>query len=187
MQPISILYPLSVNYVFENAEKPAKDASPAPVTTAASTTKEAPAPATPAPPAPRKKRVVVVGAGWGGFGAAKHLSEQGYEVKLVDASPNPGGLSSGWRTKEGKTVEAGMKGFWYQYKNIFRLVDELGIDKPFTAFTRSGFWAPDGLVTESPVFSNLPRLPTMLGQFVYTFDLFKRLPLADRMTMVRGD
>lgn len=42
-----------------------------------------------------------------GFGTAKHLSEQGYNVTLLDAQPNPGGLSTGFRTKEGKAVEAG--------------------------------------------------------------------------------
>lgn len=48
-----------------------------------------------------------------GFGATKHLAEQGYKVTLLDASPNPGGLAAGWRTKQGKAVEAGTKGFWY--------------------------------------------------------------------------
>ena len=48
-----------------------------------------------------------------GFGAAKHLSEQGYRVTLLEASANPGGLATGWRTASGKEVEAGMKGFWY--------------------------------------------------------------------------
>lgn len=42
-----------------------------------------------------RKRVVVVGGGWAGFGAAKHLSEQGYAVTLIEASKNPGGLSGG--------------------------------------------------------------------------------------------
>ena len=35
-------------------------------------------------------------------------------MTLLDASPNPGGLSAGWRTKQGRAVEAGVKGFWYQ-------------------------------------------------------------------------
>ena len=52
--------------------------------------------------------------GWAGFGAAKHLSAEGVDVTLLDASPNPGGLSAGWRTKQGRAVEAGVKGFWYQ-------------------------------------------------------------------------
>jgi hypothetical protein len=50
-----------------------------------------------------------------GFGAAKHLAEQGYNVRLLDASPSPGGLSTGWRTPQGRSVEAGFKGFWWQY------------------------------------------------------------------------
>ena len=33
--------------------------------------------ATDEPPAATKKKAVIVGAGWAGFGAAKHLSEQG--------------------------------------------------------------------------------------------------------------
>lgn len=41
----------------------------------------------------------------------------------------------------------------------------------------SGFWSPQGLVTEAPVFSKLPRLPTMLGQFVHTAPLFWSLPI----------
>lgn len=64
--------------------------------------------------------MVVVGAGWAGFGAAKHLSEQGYNVKLIEAQPNPGGLSAGWRTPQGRAVEAGMKGFWYQASGLPR-------------------------------------------------------------------
>lgn len=35
--------------------------------------------------------------------------------------------------------------FWYQYSNINALVEELGIDDPFTDWTRSSFWTPDGL------------------------------------------
>lgn len=33
------------------------------------------------------------------------------------------------------------------------------------------------MVTEAPVFSKLPRLPTLLGQFVHTAPLFWALPL----------
>ena len=102
------------------------------------------------------KKVCIVGAGWAGFGAAKHLSEQGaalttpgpphtctcavrcadccssdiseqhldqdvrrragYDVTLLDAAAHPGGLAAGWKTKQGKTVDAGMKGFWYEVR-----------------------------------------------------------------------
>eukprot|EP00898_Chlorokybus_atmophyticus_P004548 jgi/Chlat1/5094/Chrsp33S05020 len=71
------------------------------------------------------RRAVVVGGGWAGFGAAHQLFKHGFQVTLVDAADNPGGLSSGFRTANGRPVEAGIKGFWYQYHNIYALMDEL--------------------------------------------------------------
>lgn len=182
---------------------------------AASTSKTAPTPA--APPTQQQRRrhkAVVVGGGWAGFGAALALAKSGAEVTLLDASENPGGLSSSFTTPGGQMVEPGIKGFWYQvcvyvllswfdsnadpalqlqctegwavcicrrqqqtawqqqhwrirlnifremslamtavcwcvaplqYANIEALVRELGIPSPFTPFTRSSFWTPDGL------------------------------------------
>lgn len=58
-----------------------------------------------------------------GHRCAKYLDDTtsaGYDVELLDAAENPGGLSAGWRTKDGKPVEAGMKGFWYHVRPHFR-------------------------------------------------------------------
>lgn len=126
-----------------------------------------------------QKKVVVVGAGWAGLGSAYHLSKQGYEVTLLEAGAYPGGLVAGWQTEKGRSVEAGIHGFWYPYSNIFALTDELGI-QPFTPYTRSCQYSPAGLEVESPIFQREPYLPTPLGTFVYT--RFKRLPLIDRMS-----
>jgi uncharacterized protein with NAD-binding domain and iron-sulfur cluster len=125
------------------------------------------------------KKVVVVGAGWAGLGATYHLAKQGYDVTLLEAGSYPGGLVAGWQTSEGKSVEAGIHGFWYPYKNIFSLVNELGIN-PFTTWTRSSQYSPFGLELESPIFQDKPKLPTPLGTFIYTE--FKRLPLIDRLS-----
>ncbi|MEO0354449.1 MAG: FAD-dependent oxidoreductase [Cyanobacteria bacterium P01_A01_bin.3] len=124
-------------------------------------------------------KVVVVGAGWAGLGATYHLAKQGYDVTLLEASSQPGGLAAGWRTPEGRAVEGGIHGFWYPYGNIFGLVDELGL-KPFTPYTCSSQYSPAGLEVESPLFQEMPRLPSPLGTFVYTD--FKRLPLGDRLS-----
>ena len=126
-----------------------------------------------------KPRVVVVGAGWAGLGATHHLARQGYDVTLLEAGPHPGGLVSGWKTAGGRSVEAGIHGFWYPYRNIFALMDRLGL-RPFTPFTRSAQYSPAGLEVESPIFQDMPRLPTPLGTFIYT--QFQRLPLADRLS-----
>ncbi|GBF97597.1 amine oxidase [Raphidocelis subcapitata] len=135
-------------------------------------------------PAGGGKNVVVIGGGWAGFGAAKHLAEQGYDVTLLEASLNPGGLSGGFRTREGKVVEAGMKGFWYEYGNIFSLLRELDIPWPLTDWTTSGFWSPKGLTTEAPVFSRQQQLPTLVGQFVHTAGLHWSIPLQERLSML---
>ncbi len=125
------------------------------------------------------KKIVVVGAGWAGLGATYHLAKQGYQVTLLEAGSYPGGLVAGWKTSSGRSVEAGIHGFWYPYKNIFALINELGIN-PFTTWTRSSQYSPVGLEAESPIFQDLPRLPTPLGTFIYT--QFQRLPLIDRLS-----
>ena len=127
----------------------------------------------------QQKRVVVVGGGWAGLGATYHLAKQGYDVTLLEAGPYPGGLVAGWKTGTGKSVEAGIHGFWYPYRNIFSLINELEIS-PFTTWTRSSQYSPAGLEVESPIFQDLPRLPSPLGTFLYT--QFKRLPLIDRLS-----
>jgi uncharacterized protein with NAD-binding domain and iron-sulfur cluster len=125
------------------------------------------------------KQIVVIGAGWAGLGAAYHLAKQNYQVTLLEAAPYPGGLVAGWKTPGGRSVEAGIHGFWYPYNNIFSLVKELEIE-PFTPFTRSSQYSPAGLEVESPIFQAQPRLPAPLGTFLYT--QFKRLPLSDRLS-----
>eukprot|EP00904_Undaria_pinnatifida_P012142 jgi/Undpi1/8058/HiC_scaffold_24.g10530.m1 len=134
----------------------------------------------------KNKKVVVVGGGWAGFGAAKALTEAGpYDVTLLDANPNPGGLSAGWRTASGRSVEAGIKGFWWSYPNIYDLVErQLNIDNPFTDWTRSSFFSPHGLQVEAPVLNRERKYPSPLGLFLHTQKLFTSLPLADRASMI---
>jgi uncharacterized protein with NAD-binding domain and iron-sulfur cluster len=126
-----------------------------------------------------KKKIVVIGAGWAGLGATYHLVKQGYDVTLLEASPHAGGLVAGWKTPQGRSVEAGIHGFWYPYQNIFRLVRDLKLH-PFTPFTRSNQYSPFGLETSSPIFQEKPFLPSPFGTFIYPE--FLRLPLSDRLS-----
>ena len=127
----------------------------------------------------------MVGGGWAGFGAAKALSEQGYAVTLLDAQKYAGGVSAGWRTSSGRPVEAGTKGFWWDYPNIFGLIDELGVKDALTPFLNSGFWNSSGeVITEAPVFSDQPQLPSIIGQFFYTNPLFYGLSIVDRLSII---
>jgi len=129
--------------------------------------------------APTAPHVVVVGGGWGGFGAARAAAENGCRVTLVDA----GDPSAAMTTPSGKPFEPGMRGFWKDYPNINALGDELNIEDPYTEFTESSFFGPFGLECTAPVFSGAPELPSPLGQVFASFDRFKRLPVADRVTI----
>jgi len=106
-------------------------------------------------------------------------------VTLIDAIDDPTGATP-MRTESGKPFEPGTRGFWKDYPNIEAMARELGIseDDAFTEFTPSAFWSPDGLEATAPVFGDSLALPSPLGQVFATFDNFKRLPLADRASMV---
>jgi uncharacterized protein with NAD-binding domain and iron-sulfur cluster len=133
-------------------------------------------------PAGRPSHVVVIGAGWAGWGAAKALCEAGVRVTLVDGMPDPTGHTP-LTTKSGKPFEAGTRGFWKDYPNINALTDELGVGDIFTDFTTSAFWSPAGLEATAPVFANAPQWPSPLGQMVATITNFTRLPIQDRLSI----
>ena len=126
--------------------------------------------------------VVVIGAGWGGWGAAKALCQAGVRVTLVDGLADPTG-STPLTTTSGKPFEAGTRGFWRDYPNINALTDELGLSNVFTDFTSSAFWSPQGLEATAPVFGAGLQLPSPLGQAFATISNFKRLPVADRLSI----
>ena len=126
--------------------------------------------------------VVVIGAGWAGWGAAKSLCEADVRVTLIDGINDPTG-STPLTTPSGKPFEAGTRGFWKDYPNINALTEDLNLGDIFTAFTTSAFWSPDGLEATAPVFGDAPAWPSPLGQMVATFTNFKRLPLQDRLSI----
>ena len=125
---------------------------------------------------------VVIGAGWAGWGAAKALCEAGVRVTLLDGMADPTGTTP-LTTSSGKPFEAGTRGFWKDYPNINALTAELGLKEVFTDFTSSAFWSPEGLEATAPVFADGLQLPSPLGQAFATINNFKRLPVADRLSI----
>jgi uncharacterized protein with NAD-binding domain and iron-sulfur cluster len=143
--------------------------------------------ATPEQHPSKTEKVVIIGAGWGGLSAAYDLSKRSdkYNITLVEMAPRVGGVvRDGFTSMSGKrTAEAGQHGFWDQYYNIFRLLDEdLGIiDDVLTEYAEQGQYSPEGLEAVWPVYRNqIPQLPTGLAQAAYTE--FQKLPWADRLS-----
>ena len=130
----------------------------------------------------KASHVVVIGGGWAGWGAAKALGEAGVRVTLLDGMADPTGRQP-LTTSSGKPFEAGTRGFWKDYPNINALTAELGLSNVFTPFTTSAFWSPDGLEATAPVFGDALRLPSPIGQVLATTTNFKRLPVADRLSI----
>eukprot|EP00977_Amphora_coffeiformis_P015108 scaffold4420_cov187-Amphora_coffeaeformis.AAC.3 len=135
-----------------------------------------------------KRRVVVIGAGWGGLSAAHTLAkDDSVKVTVIEASPRVGGLvRDGFTTLSGqRPAEAGQHGFWFNYHNIFRLmeqeIDDFDKEKALTAYAKQGQYSPRGLEAVWPVYQEQPvQLPTGLAQAVFT--QFLNLPLADKLS-----
>jgi uncharacterized protein with NAD-binding domain and iron-sulfur cluster len=129
-------------------------------------------------------KVAVVGSGFGGWGAVKALVEGGIdEVVLLDSLPDPAG-NQPYLTPTGKPFEPGHKGFWKDYPNIYSYVEKLKIDNIFSPCTNSSFYSPYGLEATAPVFGDSVELPSPLGQVFASAQLFERLPLSDRASMI---
>ncbi|KAL7509533.1 hypothetical protein ACHAXN_006505 [Cyclotella atomus] len=124
---------------------------------------------------PPPKNIVIIGAGWAGLSAAHSLfkSDHNLQITIVDAAPRVGGLvRDGFPTVNGTSQgEAGQHGFWDNYHNIFNLLEELfdgNLDKVLSGYAEQGQYSPRGLEAVWPVYRNQKKLPTGLGQAVYT-------------------
>ena len=117
------------------------------------------------PTPPTKKKVCVIGGGWAGFSFADSLASAtfpgrdveslAFEVDILDASPRgPGGLAGGWKSpKLNRTVEAGLHGFWREYRNTFAAIESIGLnlDDVLTDYTPSILVSESGRVALAPV------------------------------------
>lgn len=82
----------------------------------------------------QQKSVVVVGAGLAGLACAYELSQRGFQVTLLEKSPQLGGKIASWPIQVGdKTfqMEHGFHGFFPQYYNLKSIVQELEIQNNF--------------------------------------------------------
>jgi uncharacterized protein with NAD-binding domain and iron-sulfur cluster len=104
-------------------------------------------------------RIVIVGAGWAGFSAAETLLSSSVESKrpeviVLDSSPRgPGGLAGGWRTPSRRSIEAGLHGFWRDYRNTYAMIERIGIslNQILTPYTPSLLFSESGRVARAPV------------------------------------
>jgi len=83
-----------------------------------------------------KKKVAIVGGGLAGLAASHELSRRGFEVTLLEKSPQLGGKIASWDISvngEDMRMEHGFHGFFPQYYNLWSVVEELEAKDNFAA------------------------------------------------------
>ncbi len=86
--------------------------------------------------AARPATVAVVGGGLAGLAASYELSRRGFDVTLLEKSPQLGGKIASWDIEvngEAMRMEHGFHGFFPQYYNLWSMVDELAAKENFTS------------------------------------------------------
>ncbi|KAK4401372.1 hypothetical protein Sango_0877900 [Sesamum angolense] len=120
-----------------------------------------------------KRKVVIVGSGWAGLGAAHHLCKQGFDVTVLE-----GGYELGPKTKSLSPDDAGIR------------VDELGL-KPFTSWTKSAQYSEEGLeFARLPFTDRLTSLPLMAAviDFDNTDAAWRKYdPILEMLSHCKGD
>ena len=104
-------------------------------------------------------KIIILGAGPCGLGAAWRLTEVGYSnFKLFEKSPFPGGLSASFTDDEGFTWDIGGHVLFSHYPYFDQLMDNLMGDEWFVHQRDASVWM-DGRFIPYPFQNNLRHLP----------------------------
>ena len=107
-------------------------------------------------------RILILGAGPTGLGAALRCVELGYtNWKLYEKNHTAGGLAGSLRDNKGFSWDFGGHVFFSQYKRIHRLIETLGADF-FVSHTRHAFVHLFGRHIPYPFQQHLDYLPQEL-------------------------
>jgi protoporphyrinogen oxidase len=102
-----------------------------------------------------KKKIVIIGAGFGGLSAAYDLTRKGYQVVVYEGDQQPGGLASGFKEPEWEWAVEKYYHHWFASdRHILGLIDELGwrdkviFPRPYTVLFHNGKFYPfDSILT----------------------------------------
>ncbi len=99
---------------------------------------------------------MVVGGGWASYSFCKSVSHNNIDGRKVEiillgaSTQGGGGLAGGYRSKNGRSVEAGIHGFWREYRNTFDIMNAIkgvDVDEVLGDFSPSVLRSKNGKVT----------------------------------------
>ncbi len=71
-------------------------------------------------------KIAIVGSGLAGLTAAVDLVDSGHEVEIYESRSFWGGKVGSWEDKDGNHIEMGLHVFFYNYANLFKLMNKVG-------------------------------------------------------------
>ena len=71
-------------------------------------------------------KIAIVGSGLAGLTAAVDLLDSGHSVNIYESRSFWGGKVGSWEDREGNHIEMGLHVFFYNYANLFRLMEKVG-------------------------------------------------------------
>ena len=77
-------------------------------------------------------RVIVIGAGLAGLGAATYFAAKGHDVKVLEAGDHVGGRNVTLTSRRGDKVDAGTQYFHSNYRRALALMRDVGLDQQLT-------------------------------------------------------
>ncbi len=144
------------------------------------------------------KRVVIVGGGAAGLGAAYTLKKRGLTPVLLEAEGHVGGRLAADEV-DGFLIDTGVDFFCYSYDEVFRICQELGVPLVRSiqklGWYMGGRWhvttaAPSGMVSNLSAFANMGMLSWGAMKLIYrVFRQADYLTFASnsRMAEIDGD
>jgi protoporphyrinogen oxidase len=109
-----------------------------------------------------KKKIIIIGAGFGGLSAAYDLIRKGFQVVVYDGGEQPGGLASGFREPEWEwSVEKFYHHWFASDRHILGLIDELGLSdkvlfpRPYTVMYHKEKFYPFDSILKMALFPGL--------------------------------
>ncbi len=71
-------------------------------------------------------KIAIVGSGLAGLTAAVDLVDSGHNVEIFESRSFWGGKVGSWEDKDGNHIEMGLHVFFYNYANLFKLMEKVG-------------------------------------------------------------
>jgi len=107
-------------------------------------------------------KIAIIGAGYAGLSAAYDLSRSDCQVKIFEASPQPGGLASGFKEDHWDWSVEKFYHHWFASDNhMLGLIDELNLShkvifpRPFTVLSHNDKWYPFDSILQALLFPGL--------------------------------